>query len=259
MHVLVIYGWETENAELASVISEALGSTVFDVQQRLAGGSPIVLAKHVDLQQILKLENALKQNGIPTLVVDAEEVQKRTTQLIVSRFEIMESSLRIETKNGRKGEISFQDIHLLLPVTGVIRHSEKKTVTERKFSLGKTLMTGGIPMSKKVEHQENVETVKHRKALYLYIRRLREPAVFHQDELKFEDLGEAMKMSRELNFGFLLSEIQRLSPNAVYDDRLQKHIGQARLLGPTLRPETNLELAVEILARSMRKERKTGI
>ena len=258
VHVVAIYGWKAETEELAQLISETLGNTVFDAQQRLAAGSPSVLVKYGSYKDARELEKRLNQNGIPTLVVDAEEVQQRTGQLIVEHFEFRESSLYIETINRRKGEISFRDIDLLLPVTGTTVHSETKTYTERKFSIGKTLLTGGIPMSKKVEHQQNVETVKRSKTLFVYIKRLREPAVFRQNKLNFEDLGEAMKISREQNFFYLMSELHRLSPGVVYDDRLQRRIGQVRLLGPTLNPETNLDLAVEILARSLRAARKGG-
>ena len=155
MHVLVIYGWKTERAELASVISEAMGNTVFDVQQRLAAGSPIVLARNADLQQILKLENELKQNGIPTLVVHAEEALKRTTQLIVSHFEMKESTLRIETTTGRKGEISFNDIDLLLPVTGAIRHSEKKLDLERLKTISRLVKSQAIKIPEYVLFLKN--------------------------------------------------------------------------------------------------------
>jgi hypothetical protein len=54
----------------------------------------------------------------------------------------------------------------------------------------------------------------------------------------------------------LISELRRLSPRASYDDRLLKRVGLARLLGPALDPETNLDLAAEILARSLRPSPK---
>jgi hypothetical protein len=70
--------------------------------------------------------------------------------------------------------------------------------------------------------------------------------------MTYDGLGAAMKLSRELNFTYLISELRRLSPGAAYDDRLLKRVGQTRLLGPALNPETNLDLAAEILARSLR-------
>jgi len=58
-----------------------------------------------------------------------------------------------------------------------------------------------------------------------------------------------------LNFAYLASELRRHSPQAVYDDRLLNRVGQVRLLGPVQNPETNLDLAAEILAQSLRSRR----
>jgi hypothetical protein len=71
----------------------------------------------------------------------------------------------------------------------------------------------------------------------------------------YDGLGTAMKLTRELNFAWLMSELRRLSPRAVHDDRLLKRAEQIRLLGPVQSLENNLALAVEILARSLRNGR----
>jgi hypothetical protein len=71
----------------------------------------------------------------------------------------------------------------------------------------------------------------------------------------YDGFGAAMKLSRELNFAYLKSELRRLCPEAVYDDRLLNRLGQVRLLGPALNPESSLDLAFEILARSLQRRR----
>ena len=147
---------------------------------------------------------------------------------------------------------------MLLPATGIVEYPETKTVTERKFSLGKTILSGGIPMSKKVKHQEKVATEERRKVLYLYTGRRQQPVVFSQDGMIYDGLGAAMQLSRELNYTYVISELRRLSPGAAYDDRLLKRVGQVRLLGPALDPETNLDLAAEILARNLRPSPKSN-
>jgi hypothetical protein len=62
-----------------------------------------------------------------------------------------------------------------------------------------------------------------------------------------------MQFTRDLNFAQLKKELRRLAPQAVYDDRLLKRAALIRLLGPTLSPETDLDLAFEVLARSLRE------
>jgi hypothetical protein len=255
VHVVVIHGCKEETTGLTQAIASALGMTVFEARQRMIGGGPTVVASFADPQQAQMLEKKLNQSGIATLVVDATAARTRTGHFIVRRFELNEPSLRIETGDRQRAEIPYGEIDLLLPGTSIVGYSETETVTARKFSLGKTILAGGIPMSKKVEHQKEVATEERSKVLYLYAGN-RPPIVFSQDGMIYDGLGAAMKLSRELNFTYLISELRRLSPGAVYDDRLLKRVGQVRLLGPALNPETTLDLAAEVLARSLRPSPK---
>jgi hypothetical protein len=254
MHIVVIHGWKEETTELVQAISSALGIMDFEARQRMIGNGPAVVANFADPQQALTLAEKLNQNKIATLVVDVTAVRNRAGHFIVRRFELNEGSMRIETGDRHSAEIPYGEIDLLLPSTSIVEHSETKTVTERRLSVGKTILSGGIPMSKKVKRQEEVTTEERMKVLYLYAGN-RLPIVFSQNGMIYDGLGAAMKLSRELNFTYLISELRRLSPGAVYDDRLRNRVGLARLLGPTQNPETNLDLAVEILARSLRHGR----
>ena len=150
MHVVVIHGWQEETTELVQAISGVLGITVFEARQRMIGGGPAVVAGFAAPQHALALSEKLNQNGIGTQVVDATEVLNEANHFIVRRFELNESLLRVETSDRQRAEISYNEIDLLLPAMSIVAYSEKKTVTERKFSLGKTILSGGIPLSKKV-------------------------------------------------------------------------------------------------------------
>ncbi len=253
MHVVVINRWGENTEGLVQEIAGALGLTAYEVQQRLLGGCPTVLSSFADQQQALALANKLNLLGISNMVIDVTEVRSRTGRIIIRHFKLNESSLYIETDDNRRAEIPYEKIDVLLPAARTITSSETKTTTEKKLSLGKTVMTGGIPMYKKVKHQQEVTSETSEKILYLYINKRREPIVFSQNSLTYEGLGDAMKLSREMNFTYLISELHRLCPGAAYDDRLLKRIGQVRLLGPTLNPDSNLEIATEILVRSLRR------
>lgn len=250
MHVVVIHGWGEETAELAQTLANALGVMVFEARQRLIGGGPAVVASAADPHQAHILAARLSQSGIAAFVIDATAVRGRTGHFIVRRFTLGERSLSIETGDGQRAEIAYGEISLLLAATGITGQTETRKVVERKLSLGKTILSGGIPLTQKVERQEEVSTEERSKALYLYAGN-RSPVLFSQNGMTYDGLGAAMKMSRELNFAHLASELRRLAPGAGYDDRLLNLSGQARLLGPALNQETNLDLAAAILARCL--------
>ncbi|NQT24523.1 hypothetical protein HQ585_04145 [candidate division KSB1 bacterium] len=257
MHVVVINNWKEETAEFAQEISTVLGITAFEVQQRIICGSPTVFASFADSQHALEMVKKLNPIGIETRIIDTAEVRSRTGSIIVRHFELKKSSLHIEIDDGRTAEIPYEKIDVLLPTTSTLTYSETTTTTERKFSLGKTMLMG-MPMSKKVETQQEVTSEEYKKVLYLYVSKRQQPIIFNQEGLTYEGLGEAMQLSRGLNFAYLINELHRLSPGAAYDDRLLKRIGQVRLLSPTLNPETHIDIAVEILAQSLRQSSKTG-
>lgn len=254
LHVVVIHGWLEATAELAQALAVALGITTFEARQRLIGNGPAVVARFVDPHHAQALAAKLHQCGLATLVVDAAEACSRAGRLIVRRFELGADSLNIETTGGESVLIPYGEIDLLLPAICIVGQTETVTVTERKLSLGATILSGGIPMMKKVERQEEVRAEEREKSLFLYAGN-RPAVVFRQNGMTYDGFGAAMKQSRELNFAHLAGELRRLCHHAAYDERLLQRAGQVRLLGPALDPDANLDLAVEILARSLRAVR----
>lgn len=253
MHVVAICNWKEGAAELVSALAGALGITAYEARLRMFGIGPAVVASFADQQPAQALAGKLEQSGIPTLVVDATAIRDSSGYFIVRRFEFNKWSVSIETSAGQQRiEIPYDDIDLLLPCTSIIGVSTQKTVTERKFSIGKTMLSGGLPMTTKVERQETVTDEERTMVLYLYAG-TRAPIIFSQVGMTFDGLGAAMQLSRELNFTHLTNELRRLCPAAVHDDRLVSQMGQIRLLGPGLNPENNLNLAVEVLALSLRQ------
>jgi hypothetical protein len=254
MHIVVIYGWQKETEEQVRTLAGALGLTAFEARQRMIGGEPAVVASFADQLQAGALAAKLNNSGMSALVMDVTELRSGAGKFIVRSFEFGERSLLINSIEGRSADIPYREIDLLLPGIRIERNSELVTVSERKLSLGKTLMSGGIPMTKKIERQEEVETEECEKVIYLYAGN-RPQVVFRQNVMTYEGFGAAIKMSRDLNFAFMTSELRRLSPGAVYNDRLLSRGGPARLLGPAQRMERSLDLAAAVLARSLRSVR----
>lgn len=258
MHLVAISNWKEETAELVQAFARTLGVAVYEARQRMIGKGPVVVASFADAEMALALAHKLNEIGFATLIVDARSVRSSADYFIVHRFQLKPLSMLIESSGGQQDEIPYDAIDLLCLGTSIVATSVTKTITERKLSIGKTLLSGGIPMTSKVEHQEEISQEERGKVLYLYaVRRL--PVIFSQNSMNYNGFGADMKLSRELNFAHLISELRRLCPGASYDDRLLNRIGQVRVLGPTVTPETNLDLAAYILAQSLRPEESAVI
>lgn len=250
MDVVAIYGWGEETPEMAQALAGALGIMVFEARQRLATGGPSVVASFADHQQARALAEKVSRAGIKTLIVDAAPVRRRDGFYIIRRFEFEDRALKIETHNGQQETLPYAEMKLLLTGTSIVGYSETKTIVEKKFSMGKTLLAGGIPMTTKVERQEEVSSEESEQILYLYANG-RSPAIFSLNGMNYDGFGAEMKLSRKLNFSHLISQLRLHAPGAVYDDRLLTRINQVRLLGPAQGREGSLDLAAEILARCL--------
>jgi hypothetical protein len=250
MFVVTIYGWREATPEMEQALAGALGIMVFEARQRLITGGPSVVANFADQHQARELAGKVRRSGINALVIDATTVRQREGYFIVRRFDFEASVLRIETHNGQQEKLPYAEMKLILTGTSVVGCSETKTIVETKFSMGKTLLAGGIPMTKKVERQEEVSSEESELVLYLYTRD-RSTAIFSLNAMNYDGFGAEMKVSRKLNFSYFISQLRLHAPDADYDDRLLSRGSQVRLLGPAQGREASLDLATEILARCL--------
>lgn len=252
MHVVAIHGWQEETPSLALSLAAALGVTAYEARQRLIGGGPAVVASFADPPQARALVVKLQAGGLAALLVDATAVRSGGGSFAVRRFVPGDRSIRIEAADGFGADIAYGEIDLLLRATRITSHAGSETTAERKFSLGRAALTGGLIATRKIQREQEVAAEVREEVLYLFAGS-RPPVVFAENDMHYDGLGKLMKPSREMNFLHLVTELLRLCPDAVYDDRLARRAGQVHLLGPLLAPGAFLPLAVEILARSLRR------
>ncbi|MCF6179401.1 MAG: hypothetical protein L3J63_08450 [Geopsychrobacter sp.] len=250
MHLVVIYGWQKEDTEVSNLIAATLGILVFEARQRVACGSPVVLGSFSDSQQAKGLADRLAENGVPALVIDSQSLRNGPPPCLARRFMFGAQSLQIEFIDAESIKLDYARVDLLLCATSIVGEMPTETTEiKRKFSLGKTLLAGGVPMTKKVTLKTKSRIVEPDETLWMYAQG-QAPVAFNRAMLKYDGLGDAMQMTRTLNFTYLKQELRRLTPQAIYDDRLLEKPRLARLLGPSLCPETDLDLAFEVLSRT---------
>ncbi len=252
MYLVAIHQWQQETTEVAEIVAAALNILVFEARQKVIGGEPVVIASFADQNQAEELAIKITDAGIPAWVIDTLKVRNNNLQQHVSRFELGAQTLQVETSTGESLEIDYKTIDLLLIAIGGVGQIETtNTTVQRKFSLGKTLLSGGIPMTKKVKTTETLATEERDKTFWLYTRS-GETLIFTCNAMNYTGLGEARQITLDLNFTYLLKELQRLAPQAHYNDQLLTRVGQAQMLGQVLNPESDLDLAFAILSQSLR-------
>jgi hypothetical protein len=248
MHIVILHHGQEVSPERARELAAAMGVTPFDARQRLVGGGPAVVAGFSAPQPARDLLDRLHQGGFPGFLLDVDEARGHGESWVVKRFAFGETALSVEESGSGSDTIDYQEIQLLLPVFRHSGQTETHTVTERRFSLGRTLLAGGVPMTKKVRSHETLSTEERERVLVL-VASGRPRLICSQNLMDFAGRGAHMKPTRDLNFSFFIEELRRRCKQARYDERLLRRAGQIHLLGPWLDPESHLDLAVEILVR----------
>jgi hypothetical protein len=255
LHIVVIHNWQRDDAEVAEALAAALDILVFEARQKIAGGGPRVLISFAEQHRAEALAARLSTDGVPAFVLDPVDMRNESWSFTVRRFVLQEHSVQLESTSGELCSIDYDKITLLLVANysaGQIKSTS--TTTERKFSVGKTVLAGGMPMSKKVTTEQTITSNERDETVRLYAQNSA-TVLFDRNSLNYDGLGDAMQMTRDLNFNRLKSSLRQLASRAGYDDRLLKQAELVRLIGPSLNPETDLDLAFEILSRSLFQQR----
>ncbi|MEJ2492229.1 MAG: hypothetical protein P8Y84_11530 [Desulfuromonadales bacterium] len=246
MHVIVVHHPKDASTAQVQSLADALGITAFDARQRLVCPSPVVVSVLADRQQAQKPLCELRRSGLEAFLVDVEAALSQRPVFVVRSFSFADNVMHVRDGQGRDAAIGNQEIKLILSATQMRGQTEVQTVTERKFSVGRTLMAGGLPLSKKTTRQETLAVEEREQVLYLCSGK-GSRLICARDRMTYEGFGDAMKPSREMNHNLFVNRVRQRCPEALYDDRLMRRAAQVQLLGPLLDPDRYLELAVDIL------------
>lgn len=257
MHIVAIHSLKEDKQNMAGALATVMGVTVYEALSRLRppGSGPVVVAVFAGHDPAAELTAKLRSGGFHASLLTAGEIEAEARHWLVKRFTLGELELKVETAGGRSRTFAYQDIELILRGTGISHTTETETSKERSISLGRALLTGGMMISKTTKTVRGVTTQQREGFFSLYAGE-GPPLFFNENVLAYETLGPALRLSRGANFLYLLAELRRCCPGAVYDERLLNRAGQATLLGPSLTPEEHLVVATALLAKVLRAERK---
>jgi hypothetical protein len=257
MHIVAIHSLKEDKQNMAGALAAVMGVTVYEALSRLRppGSGPVVVAVFAGHDPAAELTAKLRSGGFHASLLTAGEIEAEARHWLVKKFTLGELELKVETAGGGSRTFAYQDIELILRGTGISHTTETKTSKERSISLGRALLTGGMMISKTTKTVREV-TTQQREGFFSLYDGEGPPLFFNENVLVYETLGPALRLSRVANFLYLLAELRRRCPGAVYDERLLNRAGQATLLGPSLTPEEHLVVATALLAKVLRAQRK---
>ena len=103
---------------------------------------------------------------------------------------------------------------------------EEKTDTRMKFSLPATVLTGGIPIWRRVKKQTRDTSLQSEYFMRLYDGKSPGTGIeILQNYINYSALGTEMTFSPLTNFSKLAKKLREIFPLAIFDDRLTKFSG----------------------------------
>jgi hypothetical protein len=220
-------------AQLAKVLNKDLYSTRYS----LVGKIPKIIAHYKDAKEANRIAEQLSPLGIQCFIYPNSELRKMSAAIFRAyslRFD--QEYFVLEGKNMVQKVLNTGTIFLI--IKGKTQSYIDKVIikTKTKLNLSATLLTGGIPISKKITEKTITAEQQIGYFIRLYPKDGKEPAIeIERNSFNYSGLGARLSTDASINFNTLLKLIQELYPEAIVDERL------VETLRPTMYSDTSRE------------------
>jgi hypothetical protein len=252
VHVVAIRRLRGNEELLARELASLLGKTVLEARARVraAADGPAVVGVFATAELAAGLAGPLAAHGFEVMSVATAGIAPAAGRLEARTIAFTGSGLRAEAAK-RRVDVPYSAVDFLLCGTRSTLESESHTVTERRFSPVRLVLSGGLMMTSKVSKRQTVVREEREPFVHVYAGNL--PVIaLRQGGLTYRDTGLPMAPTRAANFSRLIAELRQRCPAAVHDDRLNSRSNQVQLLGGSLPPDRHLDLAIALLTQALR-------
>ena len=192
-----------------------------EARSRCAGPLPRVLVRQAAEDEARAWAAGLEALGFRTLVADPRLIPTDAQRIVARQLAWADTGFTVTDLQARSHEVFFPDITLFQTGLRTTSHAEVVKSTERKFSMGRALATGGLSLSKTVE-TTSTEVTSHRDSFVLVERDGGRPGVIlYESRLNFQCLGAALQHTRAGNLKVLLERLRTLAGVAVEERAAQ--------------------------------------
>jgi len=229
-------------------LAQILDLAPLEARRHLQPPGPRLGATCGDRARAQDLHRQLVQAGFSALLLAGEDVPDDGQRFPVRSFRLEPAALEVTARDGRSLTMPYGALRLVL--RGVARESrtQVETSVQRRLSLTKAVVTGGLLASSEKKVETKSTTEQREGFVHLYADGL--PCLLlREGELLYQGLGPLLQPTRTANWATLLRELRRLAPAATVEERLTTTAGQSAILG-TLSPEHFLDVAAALLVQA---------
>src|SRR5262249_55271049 len=198
MHlVATVHAVPDLEAAVAALI-DAAGTTAAEARMRLAPEPPALLAR-LPPDRAAALAAALAKAGAKAVAID-EDVPSDADRFQARSFAFEESEAFFTARGGETPHLGWDSVRLVLRGARAERTTTAHTESATRFSLGRTVLTGGLVMTKKTTstvhgHQESSEQ------FVLVHGEAGEQVLLAEESVEFSGLGALIQPPRTADRG----------------------------------------------------------
>ena len=211
---------------LIKEVSEIVGKDFYVTRLLLAGKSPRIIAHFQTFQTAESVAQRLKNLGMAVIICKDSEIHQTSKPIFkayVLRFG--EGEIAFQDKSSTVRTIKTENVSLILKGIKQIFSEKEITKTQTKLNVTATLLTGGIPIRKKVEEKTVETSIAAEYFLRLYHRQSPEPDIeINQHSFDYSCLGTEMLLTTLANFNTLIAKIRGLCAKSFFDDTLMEPV-----------------------------------
>jgi hypothetical protein len=205
----------------AAQLGADLGVTPYEARMVVAAGYPSIVATRADAEHASALVARLHMRGYDAVAVDSAEIVPSEAMTAMDRFAFEPGAVVVA-----HARLELADILCMLRATHRTRSATETTTTERRFSAGRSLLTGGLSNTTTVAKHAMQSAESREQVLYVFRRSGETPWILREQGRHYEGLGEALGRTQVENFATTIRLLRERAPTATYDERL---VGRARV------------------------------
>lgn len=235
----------TLDADLIKAVAAIIDKEPYDTRLLLSGEIPRIIAQCSSVHEAESIAQGLRELGLVAIICEDLEFRKPLESFSAHTLEFQEGGVLFRDKSGRERRMGARDVFLILEGRIQTYIEEETTKTRMKISWPATVLTGGIPIWRKVGEKARETFFQSEYFVRLYDRKPSELSVeLLQNHMNYSFLGTSMTFSSLTNFGAVVTKLREVFPQAVFDDRLMKSFGPSM---PSTSVQADLEIKLRLI------------
>jgi hypothetical protein len=254
----------------AVALSADVGMTVYEARLVLASGTPAIVRSTSDRAQALDLATRLRERGHDVALCDTSDVVPSQAMTSMRRFRFGPACIEIDAgpslahDGAPPDRLPYDDVGPLIAAVHRKRIANESESSDRKLSVGRAIMSGGIVMTKTVKRETRSTTEDREQVLYVFRRSGAKPWILREHGTNWKGHGRPVAPTAAQNFRIASQALRERAPRAPYDDRLvgrksaPERMAVAGGLAGTTTTTSSSETGVDLLAHLLALSIKAG-